>query len=119
MDRIIEEALRQLKSGVEELTQSIGGSGISPQNLSRFERSLQGKLGEFARGIEKAVLEAADVEKPALVNCLQVRKVRSDDETVGYTRTGGKDRSDHSGGRPGAGDVGRHGRSAREFAQCR
>ena len=67
MDLIIEEALRQLKSGIEQITQSIGRSGISPQSLSRFERSLQGRLGEFAREIEKAVLEAADMEKPSLV----------------------------------------------------
>jgi hypothetical protein len=64
---IIEEALRQLKSDVEEIAQKVERTGISPQSLSRFERNLQGRLGEFGRQVEKAVLEAADLEKASLV----------------------------------------------------
>jgi len=67
VDLIIEKALRQLKSGVEEIAQKVDRNGISPQSLSQFERSLQGRLGEFARDIEKAVLEAADLEKTSIV----------------------------------------------------
>ena len=67
MNHIIEKALRQLKSGVEEIAGKVDRNGISPQSLSEFERSLQGSLGEFAREKEKAVLEAADLEKPSIV----------------------------------------------------
>ncbi len=67
VNSIIEEALRNLKTGVELIAEGIEGKGISPQNFSRFERDLQGRLGEFARTIERAVLEAADLEKPSIV----------------------------------------------------
>src|SRR5262245_34356315 len=67
MDPIIEKALRHLKNGVEEIAQRIGRDGVSPQSLSQFERSLQGRLGEFACEVEKAILEAADLERTSIV----------------------------------------------------
>lgn len=67
MDRIIEAALRDLKTEVEAIVRKIGCEGVSPQSLSRFERRLHENLGGFGRAIEKAVLEASDVEKPLIV----------------------------------------------------
>ena len=52
------------------------------------------------------------LEKPALADCLQVRKVRSDHAAQRHSRAGRQDRRDHAGGRPGAGATGRHDVSA-------
>jgi hypothetical protein len=66
MQRIIDEALRQLKTQVGEIVGDVLEKGISPQALSKFERELHGNLGEFGRRVEQAVLEKADLEKPSI-----------------------------------------------------
>jgi hypothetical protein len=66
MKRIIDEALGKLKSRVEEIVGTFGRNGLSPQSLSKFEHSLHGALGEVGRAVEQAVLEEADIERPAI-----------------------------------------------------
>lgn len=63
---IIDEALRKLKTRIEEIAGKITREDLSPQRLSTFERDLHGSLGELGRSVEKAVLEGADIEKPAI-----------------------------------------------------
>ena len=66
MKRIIEEALRKLKTQVEEIAGGVARSGLSPQSLSKFEHDLHGSLGELGRSVEKAVLEDADIKKGSI-----------------------------------------------------
>jgi len=66
MNAIIDEALRKLKSRVEEIAAAVHRDGLTPRSLSRFERDLQGSLGELGRSLEKAVLEEADIERPVV-----------------------------------------------------
>lgn len=66
MERIIDEALRQLKARVGDMVGDLLTKGLSPQTLSKFEHELHGNLGEFGRLVEQAVLEKADIEKPSI-----------------------------------------------------
>jgi len=66
MQRIIEEALGQLKVQVEEIAGTFARGGLSPQSLSELEHNLHAALGEVGRAVEKAVLEEADIEKPSI-----------------------------------------------------
>ncbi len=66
MNSIIKKALRKLKFQVQELAGRITRETLSPQTLSRFEHDLDESLGELGRSVEKAVLEDADIEKPAI-----------------------------------------------------
>jgi hypothetical protein len=66
MERIIQEAVRKLKTRLCGLAEKFLGAGLSPQALSRFESDLHESLGEVARTVEKAVLEASDIRRPAI-----------------------------------------------------
>ena len=66
MNAIIEEALRRLKSKVEEIAGDFACKALSPRSLAQFEHKLFESLGELGRNVEKAVLEDADIEKPSI-----------------------------------------------------
>lgn len=66
MERIIQEAVQKLKMRLCGLADEFLEKGLSPQALSRFEADLHDNLGEVARTVEKAVLEASDIERPVM-----------------------------------------------------
>lgn len=66
MDKIIEEVIGKLKSEVEKIANDFCREGASPQSLTKLERSLFERVGEFAREVESAALEAADVENKSI-----------------------------------------------------
>ncbi len=66
MESMIEQATRNLKSRLEMIVREFSERGLSPESLSELERDLRESLGEVGRRVEEAVLEASDIDQPAI-----------------------------------------------------